>query len=298
MGKSNIKPNLLLQSLESSKVLIFDGGTGTYLQVKGLEPGGCPEQLNVTRPELIKTMASQYFESGSDLVMTNTFGGNRFMLEKYQLGEHVEEFNRAAAELATSAATPGKYVIGSIGPTGEFLAPLGNVTETVMLDAFKEQVSALASGGVDGIIIETMTSIEEASLAIKAARENTSLPVMATMTFDKGPRGLFTMMGVTPHQAAIQLQNAGANVVGSNCGNGIEVMVQIAREMREATDGLLVINSNAGIPELIKGKVVYTETPEFLASFWDDLIKIGVDIIGGCCGTTPLHIKALANSRG
>lgn len=297
MKNSDIKPNLLLQSLESSKVLIFDGGTGTYLQVKGLEPGGCPEQLNVTHPELIKTMASQYFESGSDLVMTNTFGGNRFMLEKYQLGEHVEEFNRTGAELATKAALPGKYVIGSIGPTGEFLAPLGSVSETVMLNAFKEQVSALADGGVDGIIIETMTSIEEASLAIKAARENTNLPVMATMTFDKGPRGLFTMMGVTPNQAAIQLQNAGAHVVGSNCGNGIEVMVQIARAMREATDGFLVINSNAGIPELLGGKVVYNETPEFLASFWNDLIEIGVDIIGGCCGTTPSHIKALANSR-
>ena len=297
MKDSDIGPNLLLQSLESSRVLIFDGGTGTYLQVKGLEPGGCPEQLNVTQPELIKTMASQYFESGSDLVMTNTFGGNRFMLEKYQLGEYVEEFNRAAAKLATSAAPPGRYVIGSIGPTGEFLAPLGSVSEAVMLDAFKEQVSALADGGVDGIIIETMTSIEEASLAIKSARENTDLPVMATMTFDKGPRGLFTMMGVTPHQAAIQLQNAGAHVVGSNCGNGIEVMVQIARAMREATDGFLVINSNAGIPELIGGKVVYTETPEFLASFWNDLIEIGVDIIGGCCGTTPSHIRALANSR-
>ena len=297
MKNSDIKPNLLLQSLESSKVLIFDGGTGTYLQVKGLEPGGCPEQLNVTHPELIKTMASQYFESGSDLVMTNTFGGNKFMLEKYQLGEHVGEFNRAGAELATNAAPPGKYVIGSIGPTGEFLVPLGSVSETVMLNAFKEQVSALADGGVDGIIIETMTSIEEASLAIKAARENTDLPVMATMTFDKGPRGLFTMMGVTPNQAAIQLQNAGAHVVGSNCGNGIEVMVQIARAMREATDGFLVINSNAGIPKLIGGEVVYTETPEFLASFWNDLIEIGVDIIGGCCGTTPLHIKALANSR-
>ena len=287
-----------LKRIKAGEILVSDGATGTYLQQRGLEAGGCPEFLNAERPDLLRRMAADYFDAGSDMVETNSFGGSRYMLKKYDLGQRVTELNRLAAEHARASAPAGGIVLGSVGPTGEMLEPMGTATEQQMLEVFVEQVQALAEGGADAICIETMIDQNEATLAIRAVREQTDLPVIATMTFDKGPRGLFTMMGVTPERAVKELLDAGSHVVGSNCGNGIEVMVQIAREMREATDGLLVINSNAGIPELIKGKVVYTETPEFLASFWNDLIKIGVDIIGGCCGTTPLHIKALANSRG
>ena len=273
--------------------MISDGATGTYLQEHGLEPGGCPEELNVSRPEVVKAMAREYFDAGSDLVLTNSFGANRFMLKKYGYGDGVREFNRLAAEHARSQAPPGHYVIGSIGPSGEFLEPLGEVSEAEMLDAFVEQVTALEEGGVDGVVIETMSALEESLLAVKAAKDHTNLAVMASMTFDPGPRGFFTMMGVTPQQAVQELLAGGADVAGANCGRGIEVMIQLAQQMREATDRCLLVHSNAGIPELVAGEIVYTESPEFMAQGFKTLANMGINIIGGCCGTGPQHIRAL-----
>jgi 5-methyltetrahydrofolate--homocysteine methyltransferase len=238
-------------------------------------------------------MSEDYFEAGSDMVLTNSFGGTKFMLGKYGYGERVEEFNCAAAEHANSVSPPSGIVAGSVGPTGEFVAPLGDVSESEMKDAFTEQVMALEKGGADVIVIETMTAIEEAVLAVKSAKENTKLPVIATMTFDKGPRGLFTMMGVTPKQAVMELENEGADVVGSNCGNGIDVMVEVAREMREATSGYTLIHSNAGIPVIRKGQVVYPEDPDYMASRFCRMVEMGINIVGGCCGTTPDHIKSV-----
>jgi 5-methyltetrahydrofolate--homocysteine methyltransferase len=286
----------ILERLARGDLIISDGATGTYLQDHGLEPGGSPEEFNLSHPDTVRGMAKNYFDAGSDMVLTNSFGGSRFMLKKYGYGDRVREFNRLAAEHARSQAPPGRYVVGSVGPTGEFLEPLGEVTEAEMLDAFGEQMSALAEGGADAILIETKTALEEATLAIKAARENTSLPVMATMTFDKGPRGFFTMMGVTPQQAVAGLAEADADVVGINCGNGIEVMVELATEMREATDGYLIVHSNAGIPAIKNGQIVYPETPEFMAKGFKALAQIGVSIIGGCCGTNPDHIRSLAKA--
>ena len=283
----------ILKRLERGDRLISDGATGTYLQSHGLEPGGCPEELNVSRPDLVRGMAAEYFEAGADMVLTNSFGGSKFMLGKYDHGDKVGEFNRLAAQHARSVAPPGRYVAGSVGPTGEFLQPLGEVGEAEMLDAFVEQITALEEGGADAILVETMTAIEEASLAIKAARENTDLTVMATMTFDKGPRGFFTMMGVTPERAVKELQDAGAHVVGTNCGNGIEAMIEIAAEMRAATDGNLLVHSNAGIPAIRKGQIVYPETPEWMAERFKAIADSGITIFGGCCGTTPTHIEAL-----
>ena len=179
----------ILERLDRGEILISDGATGTYLQSHGLEPGGCPEELNHSLPEVVKGMAREYFEAGSDLVLTNSFGGNRFMLEKYGYGERVSEFNFLAARHARSQTPPGHHVIGSIGPTGEFLEPLGEVSQEEMLDAFVEQVIALEQGGADAVVIETMTAVEESALAIKAAKDNTSLVVIATMVFDRGPRG-------------------------------------------------------------------------------------------------------------
>jgi 5-methyltetrahydrofolate--homocysteine methyltransferase len=296
MTQSETKTISIPQRLARGELLVSDGATGTYLQAHGLEPGGCPEELNASRPELISQMAREYFEAGSDMVLTNSFGGNRFMLKKYGHGDRVRELNRLAAEHARSAAPPGRYVVGSVGPTGEFLEPLGEVGEAEMLDAFTEQITALEEGGADGVVIETMTALEESRLAIRAARENTGLTVMATMTFDKGSRGFFTMMGVTPERAVKGLQDAGADVVGANCGNGIEVMTELARVLRGATDGRLIIHSNAGMPAIVKGQIVYPETPEFMAARFKLLAGMGIDIIGGCCGTTPGHIRALSEA--
>ena len=286
----------LLERLSQGDFLISDGATGTYLQQHGLEPGGCPEEFNATHPEVVRGMAKAYFDAGSELVLTNSFGGSSFMQKKYGFGDRVSEFDRLAAEHARSQAPAGCYVLGSVGPTGEFLEPLGEVSESEMYDAFVEQITALEEGGADGVVIETMTAVEESAVAIKAARENTGLTVIATMTFDKGPRGFFTMMGVTPERGVKELQDAGADIVGANCGNGVDVMVELARELRSATDGYLLIHSNAGIPAIKGGQIVYPETPAYMAERFETLVRdVGVNIVGGCCGTAPDHIRALVD---
>ena len=291
-------PAALLERLRQGRVLISDGATGTFLQQHGLEPGGCPEEFNASRPEVVREMTRQYFAAGSDMALTNSFGGSVYMQKKYGYGERVVEFNRLAAEHARSQAPDGRFVVGSVGPTGEFLEPLGPVSESEMYEAFVEQVKALEAGGADGVVVETMTAVEEAALAVRAARENTSLVVMATMVFDKGPRGFFTMMGVTPERAVHAMQDAGAHVVGSNCGNGIDNMVDIARRMRAETEGFMLIHSNAGIPAMRGGQIIYPESPEYMAEKFRELADIGVNIIGGCCGTGPAHIRALAAAVG
>lgn len=297
-GNLNSGAIAFLQRLERGDLLISDGATGTFLQQHGLEPGGCPEEFNASRPEVVREMTRQYFEAGSDMALTNSFGGSVFMQRKYGYGERVAEFNRFAAEHTRSQAPDGCFVVGSVGPTGEFLEPLGPVTEIEMYDAFAEQVKALEEGGADAVVMETMTAIEEAALAVRAARENTSLVVMATMVFDRGPRGFFTMMGVTPERAVHAMTDAGAHVVGSNCGNGIDNMVEIARRMRAETDGFLLIHSNAGIPAMRGGQIIYPESPEYMAERFRELADIGVNIVGGCCGTGPDHIRALAAAVG
>ena len=288
----------LLDRLRREGPLVSDGATGTFLQQHGLEPGGCPEEFNASHPEVVKEMARAYFEAGSDLVLTNSFGGSVFMQKKYGYEGRVFEFNKLAAQHARSQAPDGCYVIGSVGPTGEFLEPLGPVSASEMYEAFVQQIEALAEGGADGVVVETMTAIEEATLAIRAALENTDLLVMATMVFDKGPRGFFTMMGVTPERAARELREAGAHVVGTNCGNGIDNMVEVAKTMRRATDGYLLVHSNAGIPAMKGGQIIYPESPEYMAERFKQLADIGVDIIGGCCGTGPEHIRALVQALG
>ena len=291
-------PAALLERLQKGYLVISDGATGTFLQQHGLEPGGCPEEFNASHPDVVREMARRYFDAGSDLVLTNSFGGTVFMQKKYGYGERVAEFNRQAAEHARSQAPEGRFVVGSVGPTGEFLEPLGPVSESEMYEAFVEQIKSLEDGGADGVVVETMTAVEEATLAVRAARENTDLVVMATMVFDKGPRGFFTMMGITPERAVHAMEEAGAHVVGSNCGNGIDNMVDIARRMRAETDGYLLIHSNAGIPAMRNGQIVYPESPEYMAERFKELADLGVNIIGGCCGTGPEHIRALASAVG
>ena len=185
-------------------------------------------------------------------------------------------------------------VFASIGPTGEFLKPLGTVSKEEMVLCFSEQVEAFVEGGADGVIIETMIDLNETKCALKAAKENSNLPVAVSMTFNKGERGYATVMGITPEKAAKELEKAGADIVGSNCGIGTKDIVEIARILRPVTTLPLWIKPNAGVPQLVKGKTIYPETPEEMAKFTPDLIKIGVNMIGGCCGTTPEHIRLIA----
>ena len=285
----------LLERLKAGEILISDGATGTYLQGKGLEAGGCPEEWNASHPEIVQGMAADYFAAGSDMVETNSFGGSPFMLKKYGHGDRLEELNRLAAQHARSAAPPDRYVVGSVGPTGEFLEPIGPVSESEMYEGFVRQGTALAEGGADAICAETMTSLEEACLVIKATKAHTDLATMATMTFDKGPRGNFTMMGVTPEDAVRGLLDAGADAVGANCGNGILYMIEIAGEMRRVTDAPILIHSNAGMPVIRKGQIIYPEAPDWMAPHYRALVDAGASIVGGCCGTTPDHIRAIAN---
>tara|TARA_B110000438_G_scaffold9555_1_gene9663 strand:- start:3081 stop:3977 length:897 start_codon:yes stop_codon:yes gene_type:complete len=295
LASSDSKPGIL-DRLAAGDTLIFDGATGTYLQNNGLEPGGSPELMNAANPEVIKGMAKHYFDAGSDIVLTNTFGGNKFMLDRYGAGDRLFELNRLAAEHARSVAPEGKFVAGSIGPTGEFIEPLGTATEDELYEIFSEMSKAFEAGGADAVMIETQLAIEEAAIAVRAAKETTGLVVMATMVFDKGPRGYFTMMGVTPEQAVEGLEEAGADIVGTNCGNGIERMVEIATRMRAVTDKYLVVQSNAGLPIIKNGETCYLETPEFMAKHYRELAELPINILGGCCGTTADHIQALVQS--
>ena len=281
-----------LEQIQQGRVLISDGATGTYLQQHGLEAGGCPEVLNADAPEVVRGMAAAYFEAGSQMVETNSFGGSRYMLAKYGFGERVEELNRLGAELARSVAPPGRFVLGSIGPTGEFLEPNGTATEAEMYDVFAEQARGLAAGGVDAFCVETMSDLAECTLAIRAAKEVSGLPVVATMTFDKGPRGFFTMMGITPAGAAEQLAAAGADLVGSNCGIAIEHMIEIITDMRAATGTPILTHINAGIPRLESGQSVYPDTPEMMAECIPRVVAAGANIVGGCCGTSAEHVRA------
>ena len=291
----------ILQRLAKGDLLVSDGATGSYLQQHGLEDGD-PEEWNVSHPDVVRSMAKAYFDAGSDMVLTNTFGGTSMRQSHYGFADRAAEFNRLGAELARSQAPDGCFVVGSVGPTGEVLNdPLRDnpLTEEKAYDAFAEQIVALADGGVDAVNIETMIDINEAIIAVRAAKENTDLVVMSTMFFDKGPRGFFTMMGSKPADAVGKLQEAGADIVGANCGNGIDVMIELARELRAATDGYLLIHSNAGIPSPIGGEIVYPESPEYMADRFKVMAHdVGVNILGGCCGTTPEHIRALIDALG
>jgi 5-methyltetrahydrofolate--homocysteine methyltransferase len=244
-------------------------------------------------PDEVRAVAAAYVDAGSDVVLTNSFGGSGLKLEKAGLGAKVEEINRRAAELSREAAEERALVFASVGPTGELLRPLGKLSEAETVEAFAEQVRALAAGGPDGLVLETMTDLGEAKAALKAALENSDLPVVACLTFDKGEAGYATMMGVRPQQAAEELTAAGASAVGANCGAGVENMIEIVELMKPATDLPLWAKANAGLPVLEDGKTVFRQTPADFAAAAPGLVEAGARIVGGCCGTTPEHIRAL-----
>ncbi len=280
--------------LNQGKILVSDGAWGTFLHSKGLKPGQCPELWNIEHTEEVFDIAKSYTEAGADMVETNSFGGSSIKLAHYGLSSRASEFNQAAAAISRKAAG-NNFVLGSVGPTGKILM-MGEVTPEQIYDSFKEQVIALERGGVDAIIVETMTDLEEARLAVKAAKENTTREVICTMTFQKSPDGEFrSMMGVSPTEMVNELVPEGVDIIGANCGNGIEGMIQIVNEIRSCNLSIpILVHANAGMPVFKDGVTHFPETPEQTAGFVMAIIDAGVNIIGGCCGTTPEHIRQIS----
>lgn len=279
-----------LITLATEHVVVGDGAMGTMLQAYGLEAGACPESWNVERPDAVHAVHEAYIEAGSRVIGTNTFGGNRPKLDAYGLGDRVRELNYAGVALAREAAGPDNFVAASIGPTGKFLEPLGDMTFDEAADIYAEQAQAQADAGADAILMETFSDLEETKAALAGAMR-TGLPCFCTMTFDTGGR---TMMGVDPITAAIELTNAGASGVGANCGLGPAETLEIISKMRGATSKLIIAQPNAGVPQIVGEQTVYNSTPEEMASFAIQFARVGVNIIGGCCGSTPDHIRAIA----
>jgi 5-methyltetrahydrofolate--homocysteine methyltransferase len=284
----------ILERLIKGEILVADGAMGSMLFQRGLKSGECPESLNISKPEVLEEIARLYFEAGADIVQTNTFGGSPMKLGDYGKAEQTATFNMAAAACVRKSVGKKAFISGSVGPSGKILKPYGDADPTELSEGFRLQIKALVDGGVDILCVETMTDLNEATLAVRAAKAIAPhIPVMATMTFDATSRGFFTVMGVSVEQAAMGLTEAGAEIIGSNCGNGIENMVQIAQVYRQVSNLPILIQANAGKPEMKEGNLVYPETPEFFKEKVPDLIDAGVSIIGGCCGSTPEHIQAI-----
>jgi len=282
------------ERLAAGEVLCGDGAWGTQLMARGLAPGDCPERLNLTRPEVLAEVAGLYLEAGADLVTTNTFGGSPLNLASHGLDKRTEEINRVAVEALKPVTASRAYISASVGPTAKILEPYGDTAQEDVAEAFSRQTGALIDAGADLICIESMFDLREAELAVRAVRSHsTDIPLVATMTFDATPRGFFTTMGTTVEQACRTLIEAGADMVGSNCGNGIDTMIEIAGEFTKHASVPVIIQSNAGLPENREGELVYPESPEYMAERVSRLMDLGISIIGGCCGTTPDHIRAI-----
>jgi methionine synthase I (cobalamin-dependent) len=271
---------------------VTDGAWGTQLQQRGLEVGACPDAWNLTHPERVEEVARAYVEAGSQVILTNTFGANRFILARHGLADQVAAVNRAGVEISRRAAAEGVRVFASLGPSGVMLM-MGQVSEDELRAAFADQARAMADAGADGIVVETMSDPAEAALAVAAARE-TGVSVVACMTFDSGANKDRTMMGTTPEQAAEKLLAAGADLVGANCGQGIAGFVAICRRLHSASGRPVWVKANAGLPQIQDGKTVYTQTPEEFASYVPELVQSGAGFLGGCCGTSPEFIRAVA----
>jgi 5-methyltetrahydrofolate--homocysteine methyltransferase len=276
-------------------VLLCDGAMGTQLDARGLEPGDCTAHWNVLHPEKVQEVHRAYIEAGAEAILTNSLLGNRWCLERYGLGEKLGELNSAAVKVARTAAGEERYVLGDVGPTAEFVHPLGTKEQEEFVEVFREQVSFLREGA-DAIIIQTMTALEELVAAVRAAKE-TGLPVIASLSFQPSVpgKGFRTIMGVGIERMVRELEEEGADSIGTNCGTvDIADMVEIVRQMRELTSLPILAEANAGKPRIAGEETVFDQTPEAMAEHLPALMEAGANIVGGCCGTTPRHIRAFA----
>lgn len=295
MSRINLR-NRLTQGL-----LLLDGAMGTELIARGTEAGRCNDYLNVESPDVVMDIHRAYLQAGSDAVLTNTFGANKYVLARHGLADEVEKINTAGAQIARRAAGEGKYVLGDIGPSGDFLQPLGNLEPEQLRAAFAEQAGGLLAGGVDGFIIETMTALDEVTIAIEAVKSvSGELPVLASMAFDKIPIGFRTMMGVDIESAVSKIVSLGVDAVGFNCGTlTLDEYIELAGKYAAAAsvlskDVIIFAEPNAGKPQLVGDRPVYRVSPEDFAAAAKRIHSAGVNIIGGCCGAGPEHIKVLA----
>lgn len=289
MPQSAVHPTIA--ALLADGPVVTDGAWGTQLQGLGLPPGQFPDLWNLEHPDRVAQVARSYVEAGSRVILTNTFGANRFVLGRQGLADRVGELNRAGVAISRQAAAGRAKVFASIGPSGVMLL-MGEVGHDELREAFAEQAAAQAEAGADGVVVETMSDPVEARLAVEAAKR-TGLPVVASMVFDSGANKDRTMMGATPEQAAAVLRDAGADVVGANCGQGIAGFAAICRRMRDAAGLPVWIKPNAGLPELVDGRAVYRQSPGEFAAEVPALIEAGAAFIGGCCGTNPEFIRAI-----
>ncbi len=281
----------LIGELTAAGPVLTDGAWGTELQSRGLQPGETPDSWNLSHPDRVEQVARAYVDAGSQVVLTNTFRANRIALATHPDAERVAELNRAGVEISKRAAGDAARVFASIGPCGKLLLT-GEVDEAGLREAFSEQAEALAAGGADAIVVETMSDLVEAGIAVEAAKA-TGLPVVACMVFDSGKNRDRTMMGITPTQAAEELTRLGADAIGANCGTGVEDYIPICATLAAATPRPVWIKPNAGLPELEDGKVVYRTTPAEFAGNVPRLLEAGARFIGGCCGTDPSFIEAM-----
>jgi len=281
--------------LVKARTLLLDGGFGTELIRHGFPQGACPESWNVEKPEVVKRIHQSYFEAGSDAVLTNSFGGNKIKLAAYGLEDRCYELNRAAALIANEVKPKGKFIGASLGPTGKFLKPQGTYSQEEFEAAFAEQSRGLTDGKADFLLIETQYDLKEALCAFRAAKRVSHLPVFVTMTFNHTPRGFFTLMGNSAADCVRELEKNSVPAVGANCTLNSQEMVELVKIMREATPLPLIAQANAGKPSLsMEGEVSYSQGLEDYIRFVPQIIKNGANIVGGCCGTNPDYIRAMA----
>jgi 5-methyltetrahydrofolate--homocysteine methyltransferase len=278
-------------TLTLNKVLVADGAWGTELFKLGLAQGSPPEEWNLSRPGDVRAIAKNYLAAGSEIILTNTFGASRFQLERHGLAGRLAEINRTGASLTREACGGKAVTAGDIGPSGKLFI-MGEVSEEALFEAFAEQAAALKDGGAQWLVVETMTDTGEMEVAVRAAAA-TGLPVVASMTYERNPAGYRTVMGHSPQDAVKAAAAAGASLIGANCGGGIDTYVELARVLRKLTGLPLWIKANAGLPELVDGKPSYRMTSDAYAAYVPRLLEAGVDVIGGCCGTSPEFIGKL-----
>jgi 5-methyltetrahydrofolate--homocysteine methyltransferase len=286
---------LPLLDLVRTRTVLLDGAMGTEVMARGLPQGTAPESWNVERPDVIKEIHGEYFAAGADVVSTNSFGGSALKLAGHGLGGRTYELNLAAARLAREIAPSGRYVAGSMGPTGKFLKPQGEFTEADFATSYAEQARGLADGGVDVLLVETQYDLREALAAVRGVRSVSSLPVFVTMTFNSFPRGYFTLMGDTVARSAAALEKEGVGAVGANCSLNIEQMIGCVRALRDTTALPIIAQANAGQPVIGQdGRVSYSQSLEDYVRFVPEIVRAGANLVGGCCGTNPSFIRAMA----